>query len=136
MSPTAESPAFVGSQLIPTVSYLRQFVHSLRAACDDADQVTKKDLVAAHRSMMLYTLQLLCACTGHRAVGDPFWNLDQLIDPDSRMGRRQHGARCKHRAAGGCKASSSDVLQQGLSLSPGQRHRRRLLRSERIGGGS
>lgn len=78
MIPPTTTPLFVGSHLVPTGCYLRQFVHSLQTARGDTANAPKKDLVAAHRSMVLYTLQLLCACTGHRAVSDPFWNLDHF----------------------------------------------------------
>ena len=78
MTPIHSPPVFVGSQLTPTKSHIREFVHSLSAACQRASSDAKKEIIAAHRSMVLYSLQILCACTGHRVVSDPFWNVDHF----------------------------------------------------------
>ena len=72
------SLVFIGSQLTPREAYLQQFVRSLQTACTQTTHSTKPDLLATHREIVLYTLQMLCACTGHRAVSDPFWNLDHF----------------------------------------------------------
>lgn len=78
MNNRSECPVYIGSQLVPTETYLRQFVLDLKRISEKSHGSTSADLVAAHQAMVLYTLQMVFACTGHRAVSDPFWNLDHF----------------------------------------------------------
>lgn len=99
MTSIQTSRVMIGSRLTPHNSYLRNFVKSLQTACIQAASRSEPDFAVAHQKMVLYTLQMLIACTGHRAVSDPFWNLDHfdlengqvLIDDksvDARQGSR------------------------------------------------
>lgn len=99
MTPIETSLELTGSRLTPHDTYLKQFVRSLQTACIQAADRAKPDLAAAHREMVLYTLQMLFACTGHRAVSDPFWSLDHFdlengqVQIDDKSVAAQQGSR-------------------------------------------
>lgn len=76
MNDSPSTAPLVGSLLAPSSSYIFDFVSFLKKSCRDAVEKKQNGLIESHNSMALYTQQILNFATEHRAVTDPFFELN------------------------------------------------------------
>lgn len=76
MNGSANNYFSLGSYLVPDKDYVKSFVSRLQKDCIESVSKKGTDLVVAHNTMAMYSLQMLLFATGHRDVSDPFFDLN------------------------------------------------------------
>lgn len=69
---------YVGSRLNPQPSHIARFISHLQNTCEAKCRERPLDWAAAHNVIAIYTLGLLTFASGHRAVADPFPDLNSI----------------------------------------------------------
>ena len=76
MTELPETHSSIGTRLTPHESYVYNFIQELQRSCIAGSNAGSSSVIQTHNSIALYTLQMLNFATAHRAVSDPFFDLN------------------------------------------------------------